>query len=243
MNYFLGTFVFLLPGLMAYFWLQVFGLTPPVKHTTSEVAGISALLWLPISFTSLCLLNLWSLMGEYVPLLAVKRVWTVDELMQATGDIRYLLLFVAVSAWVSFGLCVVWSTFLASRLEKLINKVRYRRGLADLSSRSTVWDEIFSTQEPQVVEISKLDKPEEKQIGSIIHVSRPFEPERVLVLDGIRLWTQVVAKYRPEPEKVFVDIKAGIAIKVFNSDVMLEHALRELNTTSSDFVTVAERSS
>jgi hypothetical protein len=53
MEAFLSTFVFLLPGIIAYFWIQVFGLNHSIKHTAPELSGITALLWLPGSFTTL----------------------------------------------------------------------------------------------------------------------------------------------------------------------------------------------
>lgn len=89
---FLSTFIFILPGIMAYFWLQVFGLTPSVKHTAPEISGIAALLWLPVSFTTLLVLNTW---GYLIRLdhFTVQQVWTVEALSKATTDIRYLVLF------------------------------------------------------------------------------------------------------------------------------------------------------
>lgn len=223
MENFLSTFVFLLPGLMAYFWLQLFGLNPPIKHTAPEVSSIAALLWLPISYLTLVCLNLWAwLYNNPDSMFSVQKAWTIEEVKQVTSDVRYLALFLFVSAIVSFGVCALWGKWGVNLLEKAINIIREWREVAPLSKKPTVWDEIFSNNDSQVVEIRKLDKPEYKQIGGISKVSRPFEPERALVLDGIKIWTKLVEKYNPEPDQVFIDIKSGIVIKVFNLEEMLE---------------------
>lgn len=58
MDSLLGTIVFILPGFLAYFWLQSFGITPVTKHSSGELTAISALLWLPVSFVTLLIYNL-----------------------------------------------------------------------------------------------------------------------------------------------------------------------------------------
>ncbi|MCJ7988946.1 hypothetical protein MUB15_06085 [Priestia sp. OVS21] len=45
--------IFTLPGLLAYFWINLFGLTPTTKRDKSEVIAISALLWIPTVATIL----------------------------------------------------------------------------------------------------------------------------------------------------------------------------------------------
>src|SRR5690625_5078281 len=128
---FLSTFVFILPGIMAYFWLQVFGLNPPVKHSAPELSGIAALLWLPISFVTLLALNTWGIVVT-VNLLNVDQVWSIDELNAATSDIRYLMLFLIVSVFVSYVLCRLWSIWGNTFLQNRINSVRKRRRIAPL---------------------------------------------------------------------------------------------------------------
>ncbi|MEK4610162.1 hypothetical protein MHI31_08830 [Bacillus sp. FSL K6-0067] len=49
MEQFISIIIFSLPGLLAYFWLQLFGLNPTIKHTPTEMVGLSALLWVPIT--------------------------------------------------------------------------------------------------------------------------------------------------------------------------------------------------
>jgi len=142
MDAFLSTFVFILPGIMAYFWLQVFGIAPTVKHTAPELSGISALLWLPVSFISLQLLNLWSTLNQ-VSFLDVDKVRTVNDLNKATSDLNYIVLFLVMSSVVSFFICWIWSLWGNTLLLYSINKVRKSRGIAPLSSSASVWEEFF----------------------------------------------------------------------------------------------------
>ncbi|MGE6369907.1 hypothetical protein ACQKDB_12335 [Planococcus kocurii] len=227
---FLSTFVFILPGLMAYFWLQVFGLTPSAKHSAPELSGIAALLWLPVSFTTLFILNVW---GSIIKLefLKVDIVWTVEELTTATADIKYLMLFLIVSFISSYFICWLWSLWGNELLRVGINKVRKTRNIASLSTSSSVWEEFFikindenaSNEETQETEeigkeavyiIYKLDRPEEFIIGSMTKASRPFEIDKGLVLEETQEWTDsVTSAFDYYVKRTYIDIKSGIVVK------------------------------
>lgn len=49
MEQLISVLVFSLPGLLAYFWIQILGINPAVKHNAGELVGLSALLWIPVS--------------------------------------------------------------------------------------------------------------------------------------------------------------------------------------------------
>ncbi|GIO07999.1 hypothetical protein J31TS6_40270 [Brevibacillus reuszeri] len=217
MENFISTFVIILPGIMAYFWLQSFGLNPPVKHTAPEVTGIAAMLWLPISFITLFLINLWSMISEFLPaVFSVKTAWDINEIKATTSDLRYLFLFISISAIVSFLLCLLWTRVYPFFLKHVVNRVRKKRKIADLDQMTTVWDDFFSHDRSQVVEIIKLDKVNEKEtrvIGSISNFSRPFEPDKCVVLEKVEEWEKELNEYSYPVNKIYVDIKAGIIIK------------------------------
>lgn len=139
---FLSTFVFIIPGIMAYFWLQAFGLNPSVKHTAPELSGIAAMLWLPVSFITLLVLNVWSYFDK-IDFLSVDKVWTVEAFNKATLDIKYLVLFLFVNFVVSFLICWIWSLWGHNFLRTIINHVRKSRGIATMSSSASVWEEFF----------------------------------------------------------------------------------------------------
>lgn len=224
MGEFLSTFVFILPGIMAYFWLQVFGLNPSVKHTAPELSGIAALLWLPVSFITLLALNLW---GEFIKtgIFSVNQVWTVEALNIATSDIKYLVLFLLASFLVSFLICWLWCLWGHELLRKSINQVRKTRKIAPLSSSSTVWEEFFIriNEVPQkennngkeaVYIIYKIDNPDDFIAGSMTKTSRPIEADKALVLEDTQKWKNSIDyDYDYDVIKVYVDIKTGIVVK------------------------------
>jgi hypothetical protein len=220
---FISTFVFILPGIMAYFWLQLFGLNPSVKHTAPELSGISALLWLPVSFSTLMLLNLYSTVNISNNL-TVDTVWTIEDLNSATSDIKYLMLFLTVSFFVSFFVCWVWGLWGYNLVRIAINKVRKTRKIAALSSSQSVWEEFFikiedpdKNEKEAVYMIYKIDKPEEKIIGTMTKVSRPLEIDRSLVLEETEEWKESVEKhYDFDVKRVYIDTKTGMVVKELN---------------------------
>lgn len=228
MTEFLSTFVFILPGIMAYFWLQVFGLNPSVKHTAPELSGIAALLWLPVSFSSLLILNIWGAIVK-VDFLYVTKVWTVDNLSTATSDIRYLLLFLCISFITSYFICWIWSLWGNEFIRNRINKVRKSRGIASFSSSASVWEEFFikiniedmvnldendDSMKEAVYIVYKIDNPEEFIAGSMTKASRPFETDKSLVLEDTQQWMHsIVNDYDYDIKKTYVDIKTGMVVK------------------------------
>ncbi|WP_350302596.1 hypothetical protein [Peribacillus frigoritolerans] len=230
---FLSTFVFILPGIMAYFWLQAFGLTPSVKHTAPELSGIAALLWLPVSFGTLLVLNVWGAIFENGPL-SVKRVWTVENLNTATSDIQYLVLFLFLSFIVSFLICSFWSLWGNNILHWVINKVRKSRKIAPLSSSTSVWEEFFikvnenEKEKEAVYIVYKIDKPEEKIIGSMAKASRPLETDKGLVLEKTNEWKESINEhYDYEVKRVFVDTKSGMVIEEIDHRNLKDKAIPE----------------
>lgn len=221
---FLSTFVFILPGIMAYFWLQVFGLNPSVKHTAPELSGIAALLWLPVSFITLLVLNTWSAFIK-IDFLSVDKVWTVETLNKATSDIKYLVLFLCVSFIVSYFVCWLWSLWGNKILINRINNVRKSRGIAPLSSSSSVWEEFFikinkeleendHAMKEAVLIVYKIDKPDEFIAGSMTKASRPLEVDKGLVLEDTQQWIDSIKNdYDYDVKRAYIDIKSGMVVK------------------------------
>lgn len=231
---FLSTFIFILPGIMAYFWLQVFGLTPSVKHSGPELSGIAALLWLPVSFSTLLVLNAWGALIK-VDYLSVQKVWTVEALSNATSDIRYLTLFLLVSFIVSFFVCWIWSIWGHVFLRGRINVVRKTRGIAPLSSSTSVWEEFFikinegnENKEAQqngkkaVYIIYKIDKPEDFVAGSMTKASRPLELDKGVVLEETQGWTDYLKNNPYNIIKSYIDTKSGMVVEEIDFKPLLE---------------------
>jgi hypothetical protein len=134
---FLGTLVFLLPGLMLYFWLQSFGINLVVKHSAAEFTAVSVLLWFPVSLTALLLFNLILKVSNVLSNL--NPIWTTEELKSASGSFIFLILFLGSSLIISFLFGVIWAKWIHQQLfMRLINWIRNSRGVAPLSKNPSV---------------------------------------------------------------------------------------------------------
>jgi len=232
MENFISLLVFTLPGLLTYFWIQLFGLTPTVKHQSTEMLAISALLWIPVMVTVLFFYQLLAYassldmfyLGVDIPIL--KKDWTMinklSDIVTLPDNVWFLLYFVASSIIVSFYVAKFICKKGYKKLLHKVNQIRKENGLAPLSGNTTVWNEAFLGNEGQLVEVYKIDKPDEKVIGCIKKVSRAFEPEKNIVLEGVEHWTEVMKHYHVEIDDIFIDTKTGLVIKIYNTDQALE---------------------
>ncbi len=228
---FISTFIFILPGIMTYFWLQAFGLVPPTKHSAPELTGIAALLWLPVSFSTLFLLNLWAeVFGN------VKSILTIEDFSNATNDLKYLTLFLFISLVISYVFSVIWSVWGHRTLVRIINKTRNARNIANYSNGSTVWEEFFIKIDEEQINsedkksselkarskrvkeavyiVHKIDSPEKFIVGSMTKASRPFESIKGLVLEDTESWEDDIKNNNDyEIKKVYVDFSSGFIVK------------------------------
>jgi hypothetical protein len=233
MEQFIATLIFTLPGLMCYFWFQWFGINPSQKHNTFEMLGISALLWIPVSVLTLITYNIIVLLSriDYVDLQYIRNVDDLQSLIQTFG---FILFFIIASVFFSYLLARIWSRKIHGKLIDHINKIRVKNGISAFSKSPTVWEEVFVKHSAKVLEITKLDKQEEKIIGCMEKASRPLEPERNLVLNDVDFFTKIIARYhdKVKVDHVFIDTKAGLMIKVFNPDDITY--IQDLNDESDD---------
>ncbi|MDH6373516.1 hypothetical protein M2444_005348 [Paenibacillus sp. PastF-3] len=235
MDNLLGTIVFILPGFLMYFWLQSFGINPVVKHTPGEFTAISALLWLPASFSTLLLYN--GVVGLSKKISKAEAIWSIQGLKDKSGSLTFLIMFLLMSSVVTFVLCVIWAKWLYPIQMKIINRIRKWRGIANFSKTPSVWDEIFTNSDPQVVEIGKIDKMGKEDgsiIGCINKASRTFEPERYLNLNDVEFFTDLIKRHKIEVSQIFYDTKSGTYVKIFDPVEIKEAQLRDISATSSE---------
>lgn len=213
MENFISTIVFLLPGFLMYFWVQSFGVNPVVKHSATEMGAISALLWLPVSLITLWLYNvIGSIYG-------VVEVWTLTSVKANSGRLEFLGWFIALSIPVSFAMSFVYIRFLYPLQKRIINLVRKSSGMAILSDTPSVWEEFFIRIDKRrdrgiiPVKIYKLDKPEAYSAGVIEKASRPFEPERSLVLTKCEELTVSYEEHKFQGVRKYIDTKSGLVVE------------------------------
>ena len=213
MEQFISIIIFSLPGLLAYFWLQLFGLNPTIKHTPTEMVGLSALLWVPI--TGLTIISYNAVV--YIFNIPVMNITSVEDIRILSNQLLFLLFFVILSAIFSFLIAYVWGKSLYKLVLNLVNKVRVKRKTSILSEDTSVWDSFFFSleqeeEQPMIVEMYKMDKPDERVYGAVIRMSRPFETERSLVLDQSKEWERAHKDYQYPFKRSYVDVKSGMVV-------------------------------
>ncbi|PFF31772.1 hypothetical protein CN335_24310 [Bacillus thuringiensis] len=213
MEQFISIIIFSLPGLLAYFWLQLFGLNPTVKHTPTEMIGLSALLWVPITGLTIISYNVF----VYIFNIPVMNITSVEDIRILSNQLLFLMFFVFLSTIFSFLIAYVWGRILYKLVLNLVNKVRVQRKTSMLSEDTSVWDSFFFTleqeeEQPMIVEMYKIDKKEEKIYGAVIRMSRPFETERSLVLDQSKQWEESHKYYQYPVKRSYVDVKSGMVV-------------------------------
>ncbi|WP_394557350.1 DUF6338 family protein [Priestia aryabhattai] len=217
--------IFTLPGLLAYFWINLFGLTPTTKRDSSEVIAISALLWIPTVATILIIYQIMAGLSHVIhapfDVWIIKKDWTmlsstITDINKLTDNIWFLLYYVLLSLVISFLLAILVFTKGYPLLLGHINKVRKSRGVAPLSSQSTVWNEMFLNNQGQIVEYIKGDGTV-SLTGCLIRVPRAHEPDKSIVLEAVDHWTNVMDYYDVPIDNTFIDTITGAVIKVYNT--------------------------
>lgn len=225
MEQYIAIIIFSLPGLITYFWIQMFGINPTVKHTPSEMIGLTALLWAPTIFLTIltynCLYFFIDILLKHLNLnwskLNLTYLIKLEDINSLSNNLLFLLYFVILTLIFSFVTGFLWSRFIYSIVLDLINKVRIKRKVIKLSEDTTVWDSFFYKLEDEkedqlIVEMYKIDNPNFKVCGAVIRMSRPFETERSFIIDYSKGWDKAHQHYNYAIKKTYVDTKSGMII-------------------------------
>lgn len=235
MEQFISLVIFSLPGLITYFWLQTFGVNPVVKHTTTEMVGLIALLWAPTTFLTLIFYDTLFYIFDSIfrhfnidlSFLNLKLVVNLSDLNLLSTNLVFLFYYLVLSIIFSFLAAYVWSIYLFKPFLDLINKARSKRDIVNLSIEPTVWESFFFKLEKDnkekedeekdrkgqlLVEIYKIDKPEDRICGPVIRMSRPFEMEKSVIIDSSKGWDEAHKHYNYSIKKTYVDTKSGLII-------------------------------
>jgi len=217
---FLSLIIFTFPGLVAYFWIQLFGFTPTIRYQGVEILAISATLWIPINTTVLLIYNTFSLIYKYNIYYPIEflPINNFEDLSNLSTNFIFILYYTVMSVFVGYFLAkFISGKFYDFMLEK-INKIRVANNKTPLSRDASVWDTVFSKHEAQVVKVIKIGSEEKFDIGEIKNVSRTYETEKNIVLRQMELWRKIDGKYNLDVKEVFIDVKSGIKIIVYDSE-------------------------
>ncbi|MCY8466861.1 hypothetical protein [Bacillus atrophaeus] len=236
MENFVAILIFTLPGILSYFWIQLFGLHPASRHINFEIAAISAILWFPVGMGVLGIYQLTAMIAN-ANLISDRwlSIQTLSDVLTLSNNIGFLVYFVLFSVIFSFLFSWFVSKFGYKWMITLVNFVRKGSGTAPLSSTSTVWNETFLKNKGQVVSFRKIDNPDEVIYGEIKKVSRPVELERNLLLSNSQHWTEILKDcIDVEVDEIFIDTKTGFLVSIYNTDDILKAQDKYIETFKSD---------
>ncbi|MDW4528097.1 hypothetical protein R3398_17155 [Rossellomorea marisflavi] len=239
MNQFITIVIFTLPGLLTYFWINLFGITPSVRKNNNEVTAISVLLWIPIVgmvfliynlsaylinlSSTIIYLILWAIGKKYlevnysIPLFEneITYISSFEGLVNLSGEIWFVLFYVLLTIVISFILANTISRYAYEFILNKVNGVRKRNNIAPLGVHTTVWDSVFLNNKGQVIECKKDDF---SKIGLLLKVPRAHESTKAIVLEGVDHWTLVFEYYNVEIDYTYVDTDSGLIINIYNSN-------------------------
>jgi hypothetical protein len=201
----ISTIIFVLPGFMMYFWVQMLGINPVVKHSTIEFGALSALAWFPVVAASLGVMSLYR-----------EPVTTLDGIKAASSNVSFLLEFMAISVVVSFIISVIYVIIGYPIQQWAINKVRVLIGKAKLSKSPSVWEEVFLANSPIIVGIGKIGAEKPDVYGCAVRVARPFEAKRAFKLIYVDYVTRLIDKYKIPVSEIYSDIDSGVNVYLYD---------------------------
>ncbi|MDP1421689.1 hypothetical protein Q8G35_25815 [Peribacillus simplex] len=219
MDSFLSLIIFIFPGLIAFFWIQLFGFTPAVRYQGTEMLAISAILWIPINIVVLLIYYFITVMYKYNVYYPIDmpNIKNFSDLNRLSTNFVFILYYVIASVFTSYFLArAISGKFFDVMLEK-VNTIRIKNNKAALSRDASVWDTVFSKDVAQVVKIINLEDKNMFDIGEIKNVSRTYETEKNIVLQRMTLWREIDEKYDLDVSEVFFDIKTGMKIIIYDS--------------------------
>lgn len=239
MDSFLSLLIFSLPGLLTYFWIQAFGITPSLKRQTNELLAISALLWVPNVLVIMVLYQVFASLSHLVifhpsvdiPILKINwfEFTKISDFKRLADNYWFLLYFIILSVILSYFFAKVISNKLYKRILEKINKNRENNGLVPYSSKSFVWEETFFQNTVQIVSISSIENPKHELFGEIKNLSRSLESEQSIVLKNEYFWKPVFQNYNVSIVETYIDIKTGVIIKIYDYNQAIEAGNRFLS--------------
>ncbi|WP_347455085.1 hypothetical protein ABFY42_07630 [Bacillus velezensis] len=232
MEQLISVLIFSLPGLLAYFWIQIFGINPAVKHNAGELVGLSALLWIPVSSINIWVMNILAKSGQWWSYMK-----TVEDIKNNAEDIRFLTCFTIITLFSSLLVSAIWAVSLYNIFLWVINKIRLFRNMVVLDETTSIWDTFFlafkenkkgdnekKEKTPSLIaEMYYLNNPDNRMYGAISNMSRPFEAERALILQEPDEWKQAYERYKYPVKRTYVDTKSGLVVNELDNT---EHIIK-----------------
>ncbi len=206
MDDFLYYVYMLSPGLIVVLINEYVGSYHKPRYTNIEKILISIIFSLPVLIG-----NLFIVAIKYGSLESANLDKLLEEIYTLSGLLFYTVSSLLLAGVVSY----CWNSYVRDWSIDFINKIRLKKGKAGLNKNSIVWEDAFHQNDAQAVEVMLK---EGSVFGSPVNVSENVSEERCLLLSVSQEVEAIVKKYKIPLEKVYVDTKSGIAVKIFNTD-------------------------
>lgn len=217
--------IFSLPGILTFWLIQMFGVSPSVKKEGIEYTTITAMLWIPITFFALIPYVLY---GAWVKRKIL--ITNISDLVDLANNPLFLIYFVIMTVLVSFIIARFYVSEIHPFLLNKINETRENNNIAPFSKHSTVWNETFLKNEPMTIQLILSNG--EKIIGLVSKAPRESEGTRDLVvnenmefLEGNIKWSTFIKDNNISVERNFIDGNSGSLVRIYNN-AEVEEALQ-----------------
>lgn len=206
----LAYILLLVPGLIIILINERIGLHPSAKYTNIEKTVMAVLFSIPVLIFNLLFMAF------------INSNWnaaTINFLLDEIKTVKGLLIYSASSSLWLYIVCCFWHDYLKKNfVVSFINQVRNTEGKSSLGD-GLVWEDAFHGREPQAVMVLLKD---EKLYGSPVNGSENISDERCLYLSDSKIVQDIVTKYNVPVDKVYVDTKSGVAVKIYDRDKFKE---------------------
>lgn len=215
LNEFLTLIIFVLPGLMSFNLIKLFGLYPTAKHKNNEAVMLSAVMWIPINIFVIGFYTIIAYLGKKSYGFDIPYIYSIETLNELSDNLLFVLYYALFSIIGAYYLAKFISKNMYIYFLTNINEIRNRNGKASLSRDPTVWENAFSGYDAQIVRMKIKDKT---YIGEIKTVSSNIENGKDLILQCESHWTNIMEKYEIDIEDVYIDTKSNLVIEIFHRD-------------------------
>lgn len=217
------TLLFIIPGLMGYYWIGLFGKTPPQKHSDFEIATLSVLLWVPIMLINIGLIDGGIYLLSRMELMDANYILYLEDFISKGTYLPFYAVYMVTSAVSSFVFGLLYCAFLHKVfIFKPTNWVRKKLGLAKRTDSSSVWEDFTAKADAKIFEVGSINS-DQTIIGSLKFSSKPEDEERCVALIYTEEYTDLVKKGDVRTEMVYIDTKSGTIIKRLSNDDVLQN--------------------
>lgn len=205
-NALIATILFILPGVLAYNWIEYVSNT--TSRNKSNIEKTVMILCFAIPIVSLTLIILNTSLAYHIK--------GLSALTQAADDIKFLIYYFLISVIMAVFIGEFWVLCIRGLINKLVNFLRESSGL---SSRQTisVWEEAFDHKKSKIAYIAQLSDPEKGQWGLLKTVSLSEERDREYILIGSDV-IETIANTLDNPIKTYIDSKSLTIVKLYDVD-------------------------